>query len=235
MSNGPDASTRQQRALVVEDERAVRAALTEILEGQGFAVTGVEDGAAALAAIGGQPLDLVLLDLGLPDTDGLEVLGGIRERSDVPVLILSGHAQQEQKIRALDAGADDYLTKPFDVRELLARVRAVLRRRPDTPAQVTAGDLVIDLDRREVRRGGRPVRLTPTELGLLTELVTNPGTLLTHDHLLRSVWGKGYGSESHYLRVYVAQLRRKLGDDASRPRLIRTEAGMGYRWVAEQA
>jgi two-component system KDP operon response regulator KdpE len=152
----------------------------------------------------------------------------------VPVVVLTARDRQQDKIAALDAGADDYVTKPFDVEELLARVRAVLRRVPtssSTPAVVQVDDLEIDLVRRQVRLADEPVHLTKTELALLEQLVTHPGKLLTHEYLLRQVWGQGYGSESNYLRVYVGQLRRKLVDDAANPRLIVTEPGIGYRWI----
>ena len=220
--------------LVVEDDHGAAAALTAALDAAGLQVHRVATASAARAAIAAGRHDVVLLDLGLPDVDGLTTLRWLRSSSDVPVLVLSGRDDQDQKIAALDAGADDYITKPFDGPELLARIRAVLRRAAVPASRIEVEDLVIDLERREVRREGRPVRLTPTELGLLTELVTHPGALLAHEQLLRAVWGEGYGTESHYLRVYVAQLRRKLGDDAADPRLIQTEPGLGYRWVAGQ-
>ncbi len=160
----------------------------------------------------------------------------LRRFSDAPVVVLSARSGHADKVRRLlDAGADDYVTKPFDADELLARIRAVLRRRPrPTPTRVVAGDVTVDLQRNEVRKAGRPVSLTATELHLLSELVRQPGVLLPHAHLLRRVWGSKYDAESHYLRVYVGQLRRKLGDDASSPRLIRTEPGLGYRWIGGQ-
>jgi two-component system KDP operon response regulator KdpE len=151
------------------------------------------------------------------------------------VIVLTAHHEQSEKIRALDAGADDYVTKPFDIEELLARIRATLRRTPGTPATnaiVRIDDVEIDLARRRVTRAGEPVHLTRTELALLEMLVRNPGKLLTQELLLREVWGPEYGTESNYLRVYVGQLRKKLGDDAARPRLILTEPGIGYRWIA---
>ena len=220
--------------LVVEDDHGAAAALTVALDAAGLHARRVGTASAALAEMAAERHDVVLLDLGLPDVDGIETLRRLRDLSDVPVLVLSGRDDQDQKIAALDAGADDYITKPFDGPELLARIRAVLRRASGPATRIEVEDLVIDLERREVRREGRPVRLTPTELGLLTELVTHPGALLAHEQLLRAVWGEGYGTESHYLRVYVAQLRRKLGDDATDPRLIQTEPGLGYRWVAGQ-
>ena len=178
--------------------------------------------------------DVVLLDLGLPDLDGIEALRRMRSFSDVPVVVLTARDRQQDKIEALDAGADDYVTKPFDVEEVLARVRATLRRVPQAssaPAVVVVDGLEIDLVRKQVRLDGEVVHLTKTELALLEQLATQPGKLLTHEYLLRQVWGRGYGSESNYLRVYVGQLRRKLGDDAANPRLIVTEPGIGYRWI----
>ncbi len=178
--------------------------------------------------------DVVLLDLGLPDLDGVEALRRMRTFSEIPVVVLTARDRQQDKVAALDAGADDYVTKPFDVEELLARVRAVLRRVPQAssaPAVLHVDALEIDLVRKQVRLDGEVVHLTKTELALLEQLATQPGKLLTHEYLLRQVWGRGYGSESNYLRVYVGQLRRKLGDDAANPRLIVTEPGIGYRWI----
>ena len=180
-----------------------------------------------------------MLDLGLPDVEGHDVLRRLREFTRAPVIILSARDQQSEKLKAFAAGADDYMTKPFDPRELVARMRAALRRSParatGTPVvQVEDLDLEIDLARLRVRKDGQPVRLTRTELALLRVLVTNPGKLLTHDYLLKTVWGAGYGGDSQYTRVYVAALRKKLGDHASSPRLILTEPGIGYRWLAEE-
>jgi len=178
----------------------------------------------------------VLLDLGLPDIDGTEVVRRVRAFSEVPVIVLSVRDGSHDKVGALDAGADDYVTKPFAMDELLARARATLRRRGGTdpsPSLLSFGPLEVDLARRLVTRDSETVHLTPTEYALLEALVTNPGKLLTHQWLLRKVWGQGYGSETTYLRTYVRALRKKLGDDASAPALILTEPGVGYRWVAE--
>ena len=181
--------------------------------------------------------DLVLLDLGLPDIDGTEVVRRVRAFSEVPVIVLSVRDGSQDKVGALDAGADDYVTKPFAMEELLARARAALRRRRRRtrrrPSSSFGGLVSWISARRLVTRDGDVVHLTPTEYSLLEALATNPGKLLTHQWLLRKVWGQGYGSETTYLRTYIRALRRKLGDDASAPALILTEPGVGYRWVAE--
>jgi two-component system KDP operon response regulator KdpE len=206
------------------------------MRARGIDVLDVATGAEALTVVADARADLVVLDLGLPDLDGHAVLERIRAFSEVPIIVLTGHAQQAEKIRVLDAGADDYVTKPFDPEELLARIRAALRRGPSgAPGEAVTrvGDVEIDLALRRVTRGGEVVHLTRTELHLLELLVRNPGKLLTQAYLLREVWGSGYGTETNYLRVYVGQLRKKLGDDASRPRMIATEPGIGYRWVAD--
>ena len=181
--------------------------------------------------------DLVVLDLGLPDMDGLDLLQRVRVLSAVPVVVLTARDLQSDKVQALDAGADDYVTKPFDTDELLARIRAALRRGPQAeqkPAHLHIDDLEIDMELRLVRLDGEVVHLTRTELELLEVLVAHPGQLLTQEFLLRTVWGPEYGTESNYLRVYIGQLRKKLGDDAARPRLILTEPGVGYRWIASE-
>jgi len=224
--------------LVVDDEAQIRRAMRTSLSAHGYDVVTVGTGEeGVLAAAEGSP-DLVFLDLGLPDLDGEEVIRRVRAFSEVPIIVLSVREQQTDKVGALDAGADDYLTKPFAMEELLARLRATLRRAGDA-APAPAGPLrfdrglEVDLARRLVTRVDEPVHLTPTEYALLEALVTSPGKLLTHQWLLRTVWGVGYGQESHYLRVYVRALRRKLGDSASDPAFITTEPGVGYRWIAE--
>jgi two-component system KDP operon response regulator KdpE len=220
--------------LIVEEEPAVRAALRTVLGGNGFAVTEAATGAEATAVNDAGQVDVVLLDLVLPDTDGVTLLARLRKARNVPIVVLSGRRPLADRVRALDAGADDYVMKPFHAAELLARIRAVMRRTkapPEGPRLVVVGDVEIDQTKRVVRRRGEMVRLTPTELRLLLELVGNPGMLLTHAELLKRVWGETYGTESHYLRVYIAQLRRKLGDSATRSRMIRTEPGLGYRWM----
>ena len=221
--------------LLIEDDPALRRALRTTLRNREFEVLEAATGESAIViAADGRP-DVVILDLGLPDLDGLEVLRRLRAFSDVPVIVLTARDQQSEKVRSLDAGADDYMTKPFDVEELLARIRAALRRVPNAvsqPAVFRIDDLEIDLTRRLVTRGDEPIHLTRTELTLLEQLARHPGKLLTQEYLLREVWGPGYGTESNYLRVYVGQLRKKLGDDAAHPRLILTEPGIGYRWIA---
>lgn len=224
------------KVLVVDDEPQIRRALRTSLEAHGYEVTTVGTGEEGVLGVAEMAPDLLLLDLGLPDIDGAEVIERIRAFSEVPIIVVSVREGQHEKVAALDAGADDFVTKPFGMEELLARSRAALRkRRPEdpTPSVVRFGDLTVDLARRLVTRGDEAVHLTPTEYGLLEALVSNPGKLLTHGWLLRKVWGRGYGTERTYLRTYIRALRRKLGDDASAPGLITTEPGVGYRWVAE--
>jgi two-component system KDP operon response regulator KdpE len=224
------------RVLVVDDEPQIRRALRTSLEAHGYEVAAVGTGEEGVLGAAEQAPDLVLLDLGLPDLDGTEVIRRIRTFSEVPVIVLSVREGQSDKVAALDVGADDYVTKPFAMGELLARARAALRRvMPEQPAQPTVqyAGLEVDLARRLVTRDGEAVHLTPTEYGLLEAFVSNPGKLLTHQWLLRKVWGQGYGTETTYLRTYVRALRKKLDDDASAPALIVTEPGVGYRWVGE--
>jgi two-component system KDP operon response regulator KdpE len=224
------------KVLVVDDEPQIRRALRTSLEAHGYEVAAVGTGGEGVVAVAEQAPDLVLLDLGLPDMDGTEVIKRLRAFAEVPVIVLSVRESQSDKVAALDAGADDYVTKPFGMEELLARLRATLRRAgQEEPVQpmLRYGSLEVDLPRRLVTLEGEQLHLTPTEYALLEALVTNPGKLLTHQWLLRRVWGQGYGTETTYLRTYVRALRRKLGDDASAPVLIVTEPGVGYRWVGE--
>jgi two-component system KDP operon response regulator KdpE len=225
------------RVLVVDDEPQIRRAMRTSLAAHGYDVETVGTGGEAIVAVAERAPDLVLLDLGLPDIDGTEVIRRVRSFADVPIIVLSVRDRQADKVAALDAGADDYVTKPFGVEEVLARLRAALRRshsgEPGPPV-LSFGEIVVDLGRRLVTLGGEPVHLTKIEYGLLEVFVTNPGKLLTHPVLLRRVWGPGYAEESHYLRVYVRSLRRKLGDRAAAPRLILTEPGVGYRWIASR-
>ena len=225
------------RVLVVDDEPQIRRALRTSLEAHGYEAESVGTGGEAVVGVADRPPDLVLLDLGLPDLDGTEVIARIRAFSQVPIIVLSVRESQRDKVAALDAGADDYVTKPFGMEELLARARVVLRRKASeepTPPILRSGDLEVDLAKQLVTRGGRPIHLTPTEYGLLEAMATNPGKLLTHQWLLRRVWGQGYGTETTYLRTYVRALRKKLGDDAAAPELIATEPGVGYRWVGTE-
>jgi len=224
--------------LVVDDEPQIRRALRTSLEAHGYVVHTAGTGEEALVAAAEASPDLIFLDLGLPDLDGTEVIRRVRSFSEVPVIVLSVRDRQADKVSALDAGADDYVAKPFGMEEVLARLRAQLRRaQPEEagPAVLRFDDLQVDLGRRLVTQAGTAVHLTRTEYALLEAFVTNPGKLLTHQWLLRKVWGRGYGEESHYLRVYVRALRRKLGDRAAAPVLILTEPGVGYRWIAERS
>lgn len=225
------------RILVVDDEPQIRRAMQTGLTAHGYEVVVAEDGERALAAVVDTAPDLVFLDLGLPDIDGAEVIRRLRSFSSIPVIVVSVRDAQADKVEALDAGADDYVTKPFAMEELLARARAALRRSGDPSsvgdAVLRFGGLTIDLTKQLVDRDEQRVHLTPTEYSLLEAMVTQPGKLLTHLWLLRRVWGPAYGEESHYLRVYVRQLRQKLGDDAADPHLILTEPAIGYRWIGE--
>ena len=220
------------RILVVDDDPQILRALRVNLRARGYEVDAAADGAAALHAAAAHPPDLVVLDLGLPDMDGADVIRGIRGWSGVPIIVLSGRAEGTDKVAALDAGADDYVTKPFGVDELLARIRAVTRRvqPPDTAASSVAriGRYTVDLRDHTITPGA--LRLTPTEWQLLEHLLRNPGKLITQRHLLREIWGPQYSTETNYLRQYMARLRRKLEDDPTRPRHLLTEPGMGYRY-----
>jgi two-component system KDP operon response regulator KdpE len=221
------------RVLVVDDDPQLLRALRITLRAAGFEVVTAADGRMALAEASAAPPDVVVLDLGLPDLDGTEVLAGLRPWFTGPVLVLSARADSQDKVQALDAGADDYVTKPFNMPELLARLRAALRRgsaAADEPV-VRTDHFVIDLAARQVTVAGQAVRLTPTEWALLTELVQSPGRLIGQRQLLQSVWGPAYQRETNYLRVYLAQLRRKLEPDPAHPRYLRTEPGMGYRFT----
>ena len=219
--------------LVVDDDVPLLRALRITLRASGFEVVTAADGAAALREAAAAHPDAVVLDLGLPDMDGAEVLAGLRPWFRAPVLVLSARAGGRDKVEALDAGADDYVTKPFDMDELLARLRALLRRRTPEggdPVVVTE-HFTVDLAARRVTVAGEPVRLTPTEWALLSELARAPGRLVSQQHLLQAVWGPGYAQETHYLRVYLAQLRRKLEPRPTTPRYFHTEPGAGYRFT----
>ncbi|WP_458076937.1 response regulator [Streptomyces sp. EMB26] len=223
------------RVLVVEDDPQLVRALVLNLQARHYGVDVAPDGATALRLAAARQPDVVLLDLGLPDMDGVDVIKGLRGWSRVPILVLSARQASDEKVAALDAGADDYVTKPFSVNELLARLRAAVRRTevvPAGPAEtlVETEDFTLDLLAKRAVRDGRDVRLTPTEWHLLETLVTSPGRLITQKHLLKEVWGVSQSSKTNYLRVYMAQLRRKLERDPSHPRYLITEPGMGYRF-----
>jgi two-component system, OmpR family, KDP operon response regulator KdpE len=222
------------RVLVIDDEPSILRALRINLTARNYEVSTASDGTSGLAAVSRERPDAVILDLGLPDMDGTQVIHGVRGWSSTPIIVLSVWGAEHQKVAALDAGADDYVTKPFGMDELLARLRAAVRRAvpaPDEPVVVT-DDFTVDLAAKRVLKNGADVRLTPTEWQLLEILVRNRGRLVTQKQLLQDVWGPGYGSESNYLRVYLAQLRRKLEQEPSRPRYLLTEPGMGYRFQA---
>jgi two-component system KDP operon response regulator KdpE len=221
------------RVLVVDDEPQILRALRINLRVRQYEVLTAATGAEALDVAGRHPPDLVILDLGLPDLSGLEVIEGLRGWTRVPIVVLSGRADSADKVEALDAGADDYVTKPFSMDELLARMRAALRRSgtPDDEPQIKLGDLVVDLAARRVEGGpGGDIRLTPTEWHLLEVLLRNPGKLMSQQQLLTEVWGPGYAGATGNLRLYMAQLRRKLEPDPARPQWLITEPGMGYRF-----
>ena len=220
------------RILVVDDEPQILRALRTSLRGAGYEVETAETAEQALTAAAVHPPDAVILDLVLPDGRGTDVCRELRTWTSVPVIVLSVVGDESEKVAALDAGADDYVTKPFGVDELLARLRAALRRAEPTPEPVhEIGELRVDLEAREVTFAGAQVQLTPHEFELLRLLVRNQGKLLTHKTILQDVWGRAYADESHYLHVYVSQLRRKLEPEPARPRYILTEPGVGYRLV----
>jgi two-component system KDP operon response regulator KdpE len=223
------------RVLVIDDEPSILRALRINLTARNYDVLTASDGTSGLAAVSRERPDAVILDLGLPDMDGTQVIHGVRGWTTTPIIVLSVWGAEHQKVAALDAGADDYVTKPFGMDELLARLRAAVRRaapaEPDEPV-ITTDDFTVDLAAKRVIRDGVDVRLTPTEWQLLEILVRNRGRLVSQKQLLQDVWGPSYGSESNYLRVYMAQLRRKLESSPSRPRYLLTEPGMGYRFHA---
>jgi two-component system, OmpR family, KDP operon response regulator KdpE len=222
------------RILVVEDEPRLLRLVRSLLQSEGYDVVAATTGEEALEVAKVEALDLVLLDLLLPGAvDGYEVCRRIRESSNVPIIMLTARAQENDKLRGFDLGADDYLTKPFSSRELLARVKALLRRNslhrePDVDAVVTSGALTVDLDRRRVTLGGKEVSLTPTEYSLLAELAQNAGKVMMHSELLARVWGSEYRDETEYLRTYIRYLRRKVEPDPSHPRYILSRPGIGY-------
>ena len=222
------------KVVVIDDEDAICRALRINLTARSYEVAIARDGATGLAVVARERPDAIILDLGLPDMDGTDVITGVRGWTDIPILVLSARENEAAKVKALDAGADDYVTKPFGMDELLARLRAAVRRGssgPDVPSVVT-DDFTVDLAAKRVRSSdSHDVRLTPTEWQLLEILARNRGRLITQRQLLQDVWGPAYETESNYLRVYIAQLRRKLEPDPTRPRYLLTEPGMGYRFA----
>ncbi|MCX5559720.1 response regulator [Streptomyces sp. NBC_00038] len=223
------------RVLVVEDDPQLVRALVINMQARGYGVDAAPDGATALRLAAVRRPDVVVLDLGLPDMDGTDVIKALRGWTRVPILVLSARRASDEKVAALDAGADDYITKPFSMDELLARLRAAVRRTDSVPVAtetvlVTTDEFTVDLVAKKAGRGGRDVRLTPTEWHLLEILVCNPGRLITQRRLLQEVWGASHSNKANYLRVYMAQLRRKLEADPSHPRYLITEPGMGYRF-----
>jgi two-component system, OmpR family, KDP operon response regulator KdpE len=222
-------------AILVEDERQIRRFVRTALEAEGWSVHETDTLRQGLVDAGTRKPDLIVLDLGMPDGDGMEFLRDLRGWSNVPVIVLSARVGEQDKIEALDAGADDYLTKPFGVGELLARVRAASRRRRDAGANLGSifefGDVKIDLSLRTVHKADAPVHLTPIEYRLLTLLIANSGKVLTHRQILREVWGPSHTEDGHYVRVYMGHLRQKLEDDPAQPKHILTETAVGYRLV----
>jgi two-component system, OmpR family, KDP operon response regulator KdpE len=227
------------RILVIDDEPALRQAVERNLTGHGFDVRGAEDGEAGLELETRYHPDLVLLDMVLPDISGTDVIVRLRERTSIPIIVLSVRGAESEKVRALELGADDYLTKPFGVDELLARIRVALRHAARSSSGqgsvFRSGELSVDLERREVQVAGSRVHLTPTEYALLGALIADAGRVLTDRALLQRVWGPEYGSEDHYLHVYMARLRKKLERDPANPRHLTTEPGVGYRLLELEA
>jgi len=223
--------------IIVEDEKQIRRFVRDALETEGFHVFEAETVRQGLVEAGTRKPDLVILDLGLPDRDGIEFIRDLRNWSELPLIVLSARTNEADKIAALDAGADDYLTKPFGVGELLARVRVALRRREKAgeagATEVEFGSVRIDLLNRNVKRDGQTIHLTPIEYRLLMLLIRNAGKVLTHRQILREVWGPSHVESNHYLRIYMGQLRHKLEENPAQPRWLQTEAGVGYRLVVE--
>ncbi|MGL6160913.1 response regulator [Microbulbifer sp.] len=218
---------------IVDDETQIRRMLRIALKSEDYEVAEADNGGDGLALIARQQPDLAVLDLGLPDMDGHQLLGELRGWSSVPVIVLSVRAREQEKVRALDAGAQDYVTKPFSIEELMARIRAVLRDRvkPDQPPVLDDGYLLIDLSKRLVRVSGKNVGLTPKEYAVLSRLARSPNCVITQTQLLQEIWGPGHQNDTHYLRIIVSHLRQKLGEDPTEPKYIKTEAGVGYRFI----
>jgi len=231
-------SSASATILVVEDELPIRRFLRPAIEAAGWKLVEAETAAAGILEATQARPDVIVLDLGLPDTDGIEVVRRVREWSALPIIILSARGQEGDKVAALDAGADDYVQKPFNVAELMARIRVALRHaaslaQPSADSTIVAGEITIDLARRIVTRAGTEVHLTPIEYKLLTTLARHAGLVMTHRQLLKEVWGPGHADESHYLRIFVRQLRQKLEQNPMQPRHITTEVGVGYRFLTE--
>jgi len=226
----------KHRILLIEDDPQIRRFLRAALGENDYEVFDAETAQRGLAEAAARRPDVILLDLGLPDMDGLDVVKRLRSWTAIPIIVVSARGQEDAKVAALDCGADDYLVKPFGTSELLARIRTAWRhanRSATKDATVTGHGVVIDLDRRKVTRGGTEVHLTPTEFRLLSELARHAGKVLTHRHLLREVWGPTHADDAHYLRIYMGQLRSKLEDDPTDPQLLRTEQAVGYRLDAD--
>ncbi len=223
----------QAKVLIIDDEPQIRKFLRISLGAQGYEVIEAENGKSGIEKCALETPHLVILDLGLPDLDGQEVLAKIREWSEVPIIVLSVRANEEEKVTALDRGANDYVTKPFGIAELIARVRVILRSRKSedlTSSEIVSGDLKIDLAAHRVFKGENELKLTKKEFALLTLLARNAGRIVTHQQILREIWGPAQESETHYLRIYIGHLRQKLGDDPLNPTYIENEPGVGYRF-----
>ncbi len=227
--------TRPSRILLVDDELSIQRAVVPLLRSRGYEVEAAATGKEALSAVDAQPPDVVILDLGLPDIDGLEVCARIRARAEVPIIVLSARGAEQQKVAALDRGADDYITKPFGPEELLARIRAALRRTlaaAEPPGgQMTRGDFTIDFDRHRVSRNGEDIHLTPKEFDLLALLASRAGQVVTHRAILKALWGPNAVDQPEHLRVLIGQLRKKVEPDPSHPRYLLTEPWVGYRFA----
>jgi two-component system KDP operon response regulator KdpE len=226
-----------KRILVVDDEPQIRKFLRISLGAEGYDVIEAPRGEEGVSKCATAQPNLVILDLGLPDLDGQQVIGRIREWSDVPIIVLSVRTKDHEKVSALDSGANDYVTKPFSIEELLARIRAALRSKlgPEAPSELVVGELVVDVPRRKVAVGEKEIKLTRKEFELLRMLAQNAGRIVTHRQILREVWGPAHEEDVHYLRIYIGHLRQKLGDDPGNPKFIESEPGVGYRLIFDAA